>query len=311
MLTGFQPFVVSDPRKAGVIKPRPELRNVGAPVSDQPVLGQLPTAQELINLQDYRWDPQQMLHRTAVTDAMWGAGVGYPGADNIFPRILGQLPLHPAAMMLDMACDHGGMIRRVKRQYGLRSIGMTAAPPKTSDLEIHDYTNSLIQWSQRFDAVLMPMILGFLADKETHLGRIADVLRPRGHLAILEMTLERSLATTAFSRWMDQEPVRPAPISVDALKSLIAGQGLTIIRVEDVTSLYAEAIRHGLKKLSDVSWAQDRTDPRYAIMQSEAIDWATRLAALGQGLRVHTIHAVRPSDYGDLSFVQSNRDEIQ
>ena len=316
MLNGIQPLVVSFPPKSAVSKRRGasnRSENHAENLIDNDLMpGQQPTAKDLSGLHDLRWTiPAQLTHRAAVTDAMWGAGMGLPGAETILARLLGQLPLHPASLMLDMACEQGGVMRLASQHFGTRTIGLTATVPCDSDLDIQAYTQSLAPLAERFDAVLVPMILNFLVDKPAQLAMIAGLLRPRGHLALLEMTLDRPMVTTAFSRWMDQEPVRPAPISLEVLKSQIVGQGMTIVRVEDVTSLYAEAIRNGLKKLSDVPWAQDRSDPRYAIMQSEAIDWATRLAALGQGLRVHAIHAVRPPEHGDLSFAQSSRDDVQ
>jgi len=296
------------PRVQPTLKPR-LVAERGRRVAQHLAPGQQPTPHDLDAWQEMAIGvsiPQILID---ISDLMWGKGHVFPGGNTIIERFLDQLPLHPAAVMLDMNCGRGGAITHSQEQRASQCAGLTlypdACPARAPRTEIRNYRNIPASWAGRFDVVFAPMIFAHLGDKSRMLDKIANMIRSRGHLGIIDMTIDRAHVTTAFERWLDHETVRPALATLEVLKALLGQHEFSIVRTEDVTVLYAEAIREGLARASASPWAQDHQDPHYAPLQAAVVDWSTRLAALGQGLRVHTIQAVYPPQYRDLSFVQS------
>lgn len=301
------PYVPQLPR----LKIPSQRQKTPAPANQVLAPGQLPTPADLAEWQGViatlAGDEEQQRIAAGIADAMWGKGIGFPGAHTIWSRLIDQMPLHPASVVLDTDCGAGGLLQIACHRYGAKGVGLGDRIPATTDFDMRSWAVIPDNWVRRFDVVLAPMMLSRIRDKQAALAQINGLLRPRGHLALVEMTVDRPAMTTAFGRWMDHEPVRPAPAPQETLRNLLDQLHCTVVRVVDVTSLYAEAIRAGLQNLSALAQGRSSDDPVHTHIQSAVIDWSTRLAVLGQGVRVHAFHAVRPPEYGDLSFAQSHR----
>lgn len=133
------------------------------------------------------------------------------GLDRSWRRLAAEAVVQPGDRVLDACCGTGDLAVEAERQGGIVT-GLDFAPLM---LERARGKSSTIVWVQgdllalpfeddAFDAATVGFGVRNVADLDLALRELGRVLRPRGRLAVLEITQPRGALRVFFSLWFDR-----------------------------------------------------------------------------------------------------------
>ncbi len=101
-----------------------------------------------------------------------------------------RLARHFHGRVLDVACGSGVSVELLRREFGLRAVGLDA---RREGVSLRGRAGRLPFRDGSFDGVLVECALSTFEDQERALAEIRRVLAPGGTLAISDMTVEGPL----------------------------------------------------------------------------------------------------------------------
>jgi demethylmenaquinone methyltransferase/2-methoxy-6-polyprenyl-1,4-benzoquinol methylase len=132
------------------------------------------------------------------------------GLDRSWRRLAVREVVWPGDRVLDACCGTGDFAIEAERR-GARVVGLDFSEPM---LERARRKSGTIEWVQgdalalpfgdgEFDAATVGFGVRNLEDLERGLGELLRILRPGGHVAVLEITRPRGLLRPFFRVWLD------------------------------------------------------------------------------------------------------------
>jgi arsenite methyltransferase len=170
----------------------------------------------------------------------------HPGGARMTARLVNALGAGPGALVVDVACGPGASALQAAEQAGCRVVGIDLSPANLERAATAAAAAGLA-YRARFvvgdaealpledasvDGVLCECALCTFPDKRAAVREIARVLRPRGALAVADMTAEPDRLPSelrSLDAWIacigDARPL-------DALADLLTEEGLAVQRRE-------------------------------------------------------------------------------
>ena len=243
--------------------------------------------------------------------------VGVPFFGPVAEGLVAELAPGPGERVLDLGCGRGAVLAAAARLVGPsgRAVGVDLAPEMVRrtalDLEALAQVSVLVDdasapsWpAASFDVVASSLVLPFLPEPSTALGRWTDLLVPGGRLGVTTFGEEAAawaVLDACFVPFLPPEvreeprpasPPDPEPWdSDDGMEALLADAGLTDVRTvrRTVTLRFADA-----DQLVAFTWSHAQRARWEAVAPQDRaeVDAAVRVAASdlglsGDGLVIH------------------------
>jgi SAM-dependent methyltransferase len=243
-----------------------------------------------------------------VAQWLWGAGYHIPGGEEHILELVKPFALNPAMSMLYLGAGLGGGARAIATKFatyvtGLERDGTLArrgmemstlqGMQKRAPVDVYD-PEALELRAGSFDCILARQTTYTLPDKEKLLGVLAQALKARGHLLLVDYVLDPTHpAGPELETWRRQQQTPPhlwsAPQYVDYLKRL----GLDIRVTEDTTDKFRRLIIGGWSQMITAVNLHGLPKQHLLAVVNEAERWVHTIAALDAGaLRTYRIYAL-------------------
>ena len=133
------------------------------------------------------------------------------GLDRRWRRLAVEAVVQPGASVLDACCGTGDLAVAAEREGGIvtgldfSAEMLVRARAKSDTIDwVHGDLLALPFPDASFDAATVGFGVRNVADLDAALRQLRRVLRPGGHLAILEITQPRGILKPFFSLWFDR-----------------------------------------------------------------------------------------------------------
>ncbi|UOQ42817.1 class I SAM-dependent methyltransferase [Halobacillus salinarum] len=183
--------------------------------------------------------------------ALFGIGGAHPGGLALTEDLLNEEKITPETYVLDIGCGTGQTAWHLFHTFGCRVAAVDQHPlmiEKTKKrFEDHLSRVDIIQGdaenlefdSDLFDLVLSESVVSFTSIEKT-IGELYRVLKPGGHLLMIEMTAENKLSDSEKQEVHDIYGVKQV-FCENEWKDLLYEKGFTYIEAEDISLAHAAA----------------------------------------------------------------------
>ncbi|MFQ5774267.1 MAG: methyltransferase domain-containing protein [Kiloniellaceae bacterium] len=247
--------------------------------------------------------------RLRLVQEVWGEGFSSPGRNDHILNMITFLGLDPAMSVLDIGAGLGGATRAMCQKFGVWITGLEAdetlaeagmalstkaglgkkAPIVAFDPESFEYKPKSI------DCVFSKEFLFTVEDKPTFLRTIENLLKSRGQLLFTDYVLAKPhLSSPAIDKWIDHEPRRPSPWSVEDYQEALAGLHLDIRVVEDTTQAFHKMVTQAWAKYIVAANQRGIDDEVAPALVDEVELWTRRMQVIEIGdIKVCRIHVLK------------------
>ncbi len=260
-----------------------------------------------------RWETS----RVSLVQDVWGEGFASPGGHDHILTMVKIFGLDPAMTVLDLGAGLGAAARIMCKKFGVWVAGFEAdealaeaamalsvkagmgekAPIKAFDPGKFQHKPKSV------DCVFSKEFLFTVADKTKFLTAIETLLKPKGQFLFTDFVLAKpSLRSPTLETWIEHEPLKPHPWTLDDYQDALATVHLDIRVAEDVTKMFRAMVIKG--------WADYTQSTRRGSIGEEAapalVDevelWSRRIQAIDSGdLKVCRVHAFKKEMGGMIS----------
>ncbi len=239
---------------------------------------------------------------------LWGAGCHIPGGEEHILELVKPFALNPAMSMLYLGAGLGGGARAIATKFAtyvtalerdgiLAQRGMEMSTlqgmQKRAPVSVFDPDTIELRVGS-FDCILARQTTYALPDKEKLLAVLAQALKPRGHLLLMDYVLDpKHPAESELEAWRRQQETPPqlwsAAQYVDCLKHL----GLDIRVTEDTSDKFRRLVIDGWGQMITTVDMHSLPKPHLMRVVDEVERWVHTIAALDAGaLRTYRIYAL-------------------
>jgi SAM-dependent methyltransferase len=248
------------------------------------------------------------LSRFDIMQRAWGKGFNKPGSARFIVSITSPMQLDPSKTMLDLQAGPGGSSIAVTEAYRTWVAGFerdaevveawkemeTAEPEKSKYYQINHYNPVAFDYQKRVDGILVRELLYTVADKNRMLQKMANWLKPKGHLVITEFVAEKSVADgLPVAQWAGMEKDGVNLVSPEEMATVLLNQGFDLRVSEDITDTYQRDVRQGLIRLARGLEGKRLSSLTKAYVGEFAEFWARRATVLGSGVKFLRYYAIK------------------
>jgi 2-polyprenyl-3-methyl-5-hydroxy-6-metoxy-1,4-benzoquinol methylase len=234
----------------------------------------------------------------AVPQRIWGDGFLTPGGPARAGELIKPLGLDSSMSVLQVGCGLGGLARYVAQASGAYVTGIEAdrdladIAQRMSDRDglakkakVHPFDPAHVEFRPRaFDVAICDHALHRFEEKETLLGAVADALKGRCQLLIVDYVLApEAEEAPALAAWMAAEP-RPVHLwTVQEYRNCINGLRFDMRVCADITAEQRRTVVGGFAQYLSAA-SQAGVEDRLKEALVDEVERCTRLvAALDSG----------------------------
>lgn len=255
-------------------------------------------------------------NRLAFCRRLWGKEfeVVRPGRADYSVELVRPMALTNQNSLLDLSAGLGGGSRQIHKELGVWVTGMdrdaelAAHADEISNIKglarqvpVSDFDPETVAFKpSSFDGALMREMLYELPLKSAFLRKVADAVRPFGHIVMTDLMLrdEEAAEDVNVRAWLTKEPETASPAIVGSYTQMLEGLGFDVRVEKDDTKAYTGHITRGWAEFVQGLSREDLTRDFVNQMMKEAEFWMARSRALESGaLRLYRIHAIKDAEY--------------
>ncbi|MBN8873916.1 MAG: hypothetical protein J0H67_13850 [Rhodospirillales bacterium] len=247
--------------------------------------------------------------RMWVTDSLWGAGYGFPGAEMETLRLAKPLGLSAASSLLLVGAGAGGPACSVSTHFGAWVSGYEADPDlaviatervlranlgRRVQIETWDPSEPEFPRNYFHHAMVLEGMRG--AHPEPFLAAVTTAMKPNGQFVMLDLVAGAPLSeedpfVAAWARLEQRESV--ALPNERTVTRVLGRLGYDVRIVEDLSDRHVHQAMIGWRRLVLGLEARKPTHRQAAQIVAEAERWLIRLRLIGDGrLRLIRWHAM-------------------
>lgn len=245
--------------------------------------------------------------RLEIVQKMWGEGFSAPVNLEAFANMTVPLALDPQKTILDLAAGLGGSARFLAKQYKTYVTGferdseLAEAGMNLSNLTGHarhatiaHYDPEHFEYGKKADAILVRELIYTLRDKDSFIEKLAEHLKPRGHLLITDFNCDPDYFNRPpVSLWIAAEPYGAFLVPVKTMVALLEKHGFDVRVSEDISKVYTRGVLQGLARLTSFLEGKRLSKTTKGIVGREVDVWAKRLAALDAAVQNTRYYAIK------------------
>ncbi len=252
-----------------------------------------------------RWEPS----RVSLVQKVWGEGFITPGGRNHIKDMITVFGLDPAMGVLDLGAGLGGAGRIMCGEFGVwvtgfevdadlaeagLALSVKAGMSEKAPVQVFD-PKTFEHKQHSIDCVFSKEFLFSVADKNKLLKAIEDLLKPKGQFMFTDFVLaETNLRSPVLETWIENEPNRPRPWSVEDYEVGLTTARLDVRVTEDITKAYRAMVIKGWADYTEAT-QEGGVDVKTAPALVDEVElWTRRIQAIDSGdLKVCRIHAFK------------------
>jgi SAM-dependent methyltransferase len=243
---------------------------------------------------------------------LWGEEfeVVRPGGTEFSVRLVRPMALTSENSLLDLSAGLGGATRQIHKDLGVWVTGLERNPElarqaavlsKMKGLDrkvpITAYEPARISLKPAsFDGALIRETLYTTPDRETFLRKVADSIRPLGHLVLTDLMLtdEEARNDRRVKAWLKRDVADASPDIVGAYTPVLEELGFDVRVEEDESDIYNAYVLQGWATFVEGLSREDLDRELVSLMMIEAEFWVNLMRALQAGkVRLCRIHAIK------------------
>lgn len=199
--------------------------------------------------------------RIRLVQLVWGEGYCGPGGPNHIIEMTKLLDLKPEKSMMLIGAGIGGPARTLAKEYGVWVDGYEESEKlvnKGTEMSthmglskkarlIHKDLNNISSFERQYDCAFSKEILYRVENKLELLQAIYDNLKPGSLFLFSDVVAKNAecLQQTSVRQWIQQEPLKPYPVTSDQLVRMLKQCGFSIRVNEDITKQYIRLVAEG------------------------------------------------------------------
>lgn len=243
---------------------------------------------------------------------LWGEEfeVVRPGGAEFSVRLVRPMALTSENSLLDLSTGLGGGTRQIHKELGVWVTGLernpdlaehAAALGKMKGLDrkvpISAYEPAKVSLKpSSFDGALLRETLYAIPDRERFLKKVAEAVRPFGHIVLTDLMLadEDARSDPAVESWLERDSADASPEIVGAYTPILDELGFDVRVEEDESDAYHRYVLEGWANFVEGLTKDDLTRDLVSRMMIEAEFWVFMMRALQAGkVRLFRIHAIK------------------
>ncbi len=252
-----------------------------------------------------RWETS----RVTLVQKVWGEGFATPGGRNHILNMVKILGLDPAMTVLDLGAHLGAAARIMCGDFGVWVTGFEADPALVEagmalsvkagmgeKAPIRAFDPATFAHKQgSVDCVFSKEFLFTVADKNKFLKAVEDLLKPKGQFLFTDFVLAKThLRSPILENWIENEPQKPRPWSLEDYEVGLAGAKLDIRVAEDITQAFRALVIKGWADYTESTRPGSVGVETAPALVDEVELWTRRIQAIDSGdLKVCRIHAFK------------------
>jgi len=252
-----------------------------------------------------RWETS----RVTLVQKVWGEGFATPGGRNHILNMVKIFGLDPAMTVLDLGAHLGGAARIMCGDFGVWVTGFEADEALVEagmalsikagmgeKAPIHAFDPATFEHKQgSVDCVFSKEFLFTVADKKKFLKAVEDLLKPKGQFLFTDFVLAKThLRSPTLENWIENEPQKPRPWSLEDYQVGLAGAKLDIRVAEDITKTFRALVIKGWADYTESTKSGSVGMETAPTLVDEVELWTRRIQAIDSGdLKVCRIHAFK------------------
>lgn len=255
------------------------------------------------DLDPRRWSPASI----SIAQDLWGEGFIEPGGPAFAKKTLSPFKFESSKTVLDLSAGLGGTACILAKEHRLwldafeaneelaisgsqfvRRSGM----PKKVPIEYRDF-ETLDLPTKKYHQIYSRESLFMVENKKNVIKQISKSLKNKGQVIITDYMRGENSDPAAIEKWLDSEPERPFPWTVELYKTALSHYGILVWSTNDISEEYLEQIHTGwLTMVEEINSGNFNREAINALMREGKI-WQNRARAIKSGdLTVQRIHAV-------------------
>ncbi len=245
--------------------------------------------------------------RVRIKEKIWGDGNVVPVYKDLEDSLIKPFGLTKEMTVLDLSAGLGGLARTMALNFrcyvtGLEqdeeiaAIGMEKSVRlgQQKHAEILPFDPETFEPSRHYDCIVMRDLLSRIKDKRRFLKAVvASIKGGGGQFSMTDYVMENGAQNNeSVKMWMAGEK-GVAPGTHEDVVKVLTNIGLDIRVAEDLTPSYLKEI---MRRLGDFVAFLTQYPPESStkpLVLKEIEFWATRAAAMQQGLKFYRFHAIR------------------
>lgn len=243
---------------------------------------------------------------------LWGEEfeVVCPGGTEFSVRLVRPMALTSENSLLDLSAGLGGATRQIHKDLGVWVTGLERNPElarqaavlskmKGLDRKVPITAYEPARMSLKpasFDGALIRETLYTTPDRETFLRKVADSIRPLGHLVLTDLMLadEEARNDRRVKAWLKRDVADASPDIVGAYTPVLEELGFDVRVEEDESDIYNAYVLQGWATFVEGLSREDLDRELVSLMMIEAEFWVNLMRALQAGkVRLCRIHAIK------------------
>lgn len=250
-----------------------------------------------------RWNPDSI----SMAQNLWGKGFAEPGGPVFAKKLLSLMKFEPSNTILDLSAGLGGTACILSKEYKLwmdafeaneelansgfqfasRSGLAKKVPIKYVNFEALELPN------KKYDQIYSLDSLFMIENKKNVIKQIAKSLKNKGQILIVDYILADKCNSVSVKKWINSEPEKPHPWTVELYKTALSHYGITVWSVNDLSEEYFNQIHEGWLAMVERIDKGDFDRNSIDMLMREGEIWLNRARAIEAGdLTIQRIHGV-------------------
>jgi SAM-dependent methyltransferase len=286
ILQNLKAKLTKAPRKSAKAKPSAARKAAAAPASSA-----IPTGSELLD-------------RVQLAEWLWGDGFVRPDSAEDAIDLVRPFNLERSSRLLEISPGLGGAAFAVWRQFGCRITGLERDPDmikrsantvgRAPDISMKLLGMPLKLSGPRSDHVYGRFAMHDMPDREKFLDSIGSVLKPGGHIALVEYIAAQP-NSPHLKAWTRQQKRPSDPWTIEKWRQVLGSLGFDLRIEEDISDPHRKMILARWAQLLESNRFTGRKKRQLAPLVDEAERWMLEAAAITAGaLQVTRLYAISP-----------------
>jgi SAM-dependent methyltransferase len=244
------------------------------------------------------------LDRVQLAEWLWGEGFVRPDSAEDAVDLVRPFNLVRSSRLLEISPGLGGAAVAVWRQFGCRITGLERDPEmikrsaatvgKAPDISMKLLGASLKPGGPRADHVYGRFAMHDMPDREKFLDGIGSILKPGGHIALVEY-IAALPDSPHLKAWTKQQKRPSDPWTIEKWRQVLGSLGFDLRIEEDVSDPHRKLILTRWAQLLESNHLTGRKKRQLAPLVDEAERWMLEAAAITAGaLQVTRLYAISP-----------------